>query len=572
MKRGHSDGSRQLSFAERAAIACANDASSQPERQRVELESEEYDATRTPLKRRSSAPVPTPGSARIVVEIEDLDDDDDVPEPEYEVSFPSSQHLVTAVAPARAVTERVSGEEKKKEAAHRDEATTKQEGKGKEEAVEELVAVAAMEEDDEYPGWNSSEQIEEAEQPREEEEEEEDDDDDDDDEIGGMQEESDRHDDEDDRDETNPLYNGKHVAEKNALVQAAADQFDLWSNILSQNFSVLLAGVGSKYELLHRFCEKKMSKLLPCIVVKGFTCHTKGTELCSILVDNLARELDCVVHAINKLKPIEKWKSIALQLSDRGLGVSSDEEGDEELLVDCEEVKMQTDDSYYNSQEMRPGVISSGPEKKETGKRSRRKQVCVVLHSIDGLELRSPELQSLLCDIASTPEVQLIASIDDVNMPKMWSKEMLERFRWWWVSVHTFQLYSTEDTMAKIATQKAHVETSDEKVERLLMVMSSLSEKHQMVTLALCEKQLSMLEAGAKRGDVWVSMAEWSKADGMENIAFQRVTQTLLKELMQGEQLEQKAKTVECYRLTNMTMDELKHVRIQLADMISSRK
>jgi hypothetical protein len=269
--------------------------------------------------------------------------------------------------------------------------------------------------------------------------------------------------------------------------------------------------------------------------------------------------LDCVSQTRN-LKVLEKWKAISHFLDDERSQVSECD-NDDELEKDDDEVE-------YSFASMEP--FHFGRQVVQVPKRSSaaKKRVCVVVHNIDGLELRAADLQGLLCDIASTPEIQLIASIDDVNMQKTWSKEMLERFRFWWVPVHTFALYLTEDTMARVATQKKQVETSDEKILRLINVMTSLSEKHQRMTLALCERQLAMLEAYVKRKDVWVTLNEWSKADGMENFAFARVIQSLMKELMQGNQLEKRSKTIESYRLV-MTKEELTKVRAQLLELIA---
>jgi hypothetical protein len=560
MKRGHSNGQVQRSMAELMALAVANEPSSQssqgvavePMRPRkLELESEEFEPLHTPLKRHASAPPRTPASASVEVLLE---------------SPPAE------MASSRVVERSV--------AVHEEEEDDDDDG-------EDDVEFAGME-DVSFPSLSQQSQhsskwdVTDGEDDSDEEEEEEEEEEDVEDNRGELHETAapsaagarktevvvdDRRPEEDERD--NPLFNGKHVAEKRAAVEAAAAQFDLWVNILAQDFSVLLSGVGSKYAILQRFCEEKMSKQLPCIVVKGFTVHMTGPELCMSLVNTLAHIFDCVAQT-EKLKLMERWKVIATRLSERGLALSSDEEGDEELEVDA------NDDVHlganYNSQEMRPGVISASPAKKVEGKWARRKRVCVVVHSIDGLQLRSPELQSLLCDIASTPEIQLIASIDDVNMPKAWSKEVLERFRWWWVPVHTFQLYLTEDTMARAATeQQPRAESLSEKVDRLLLVLRSLSEKHQVATLALCEMQLTMVEAGVKRPDVWVTMADWSRAESVENMNFQRVAQTLLKELMQGEQLEQKSKTRDAYRLKGLGREELKEVRRQLGELIAAK-
>lgn len=248
------------------------------------------------------------------------------------------------------------------------------------------------------------------------------------------------------------------------------------------------------------------------------------------VVDKLAVYFDCVAQTRN-LKLLEKWKAISLFLAESRPDNSDSENGDNELeqadVFDEVVVKSQ---SYSDLGPFHFCNVRTEDSRKPAAGWTKR--VCVVVHNIDGLELRVPELQTLLCEIASTPEIQLIASIDDVNMQKTWSKEQLERFRFWWVPVHTFGLYLAEDTVTRVAIEKKHVETSDEKIRRLISVLASLSHKHQLTTLALCNKQLAMVEAGVKRADCWVSLSDWSKMEGMENIAFQRVLSSLLKAKM----------------------------------------
>ncbi len=372
------------------------------------------------------------------------------------------------------------------------------------------------------------------------------------------------------KEDHNPVYNSKHVEQKKAVLADMSVNFDLWIHLLSMDFSVLLAGVGSKYELMHAFAQK-ISRFVPCIVIKGFTCQTKGYDLCMHLVDKLAIYFDCVPQTRN-LKLFEKWKAVSLTLAEERRIFSEEEDDDDELVYEDDvQMRFTDDDVQTRFTDLEPFHFgrSESNTRRAHSEALPRKQVCVVVHNIDGLELRAPELQNLLCDIASTPEIELVASIDDVNMQKTWSKEQLERFRFWWIPVHTFGLYLTEDTMTRVAIEKKHVETSDEKIRRLLNVLASLSQKHQQMALALCNCQLAMVEAGVTRKDCWVTLSDWSKAEGMENIAFSRVLSSLLKELLQGNQLEKRSKTIESYRLVGMTKDELKKVRAQLLELIN---
>ena len=50
------------------------------------------------------------------------------------------------------------------------------------------------------------------------------------------------------------------------------------------------------------------------------------------------------------------------------------------------------------------------------------RRLYIVLHNIDGQQLRSPEAQAILGELASMPRVHLIASVDHVNAPLLWSK------------------------------------------------------------------------------------------------------------------------------------------------------
>ena len=55
------------------------------------------------------------------------------------------------------------------------------------------------------------------------------------------------------------------------------------------------------------------------------------------------------------------------------------------------------------------------------------RRLYIILHNIDGQQLRSPEAQALLGELAAMPRVHLVASVDHVNAPLLWSKREAAR-------------------------------------------------------------------------------------------------------------------------------------------------
>ena len=54
----------------------------------------------------------------------------------------------------------------------------------------------------------------------------------------------------------------------------------------------------------------------------------------------------------------------------------------------------------------------------------------LVVHNIDGVAMRNAETQSILGELSSFPRVHLIASVDHVNAPLLWSKREAAKFNW----------------------------------------------------------------------------------------------------------------------------------------------
>ncbi|KHN12773.1 Origin recognition complex subunit 2 [Glycine soja] len=71
--------------------------------------------------------------------------------------------------------------------------------------------------------------------------------------------------------------------------------------------------------------------------------------------------------------------------------------------------------------------------------------VCVVIHNIDGSGLRDSETQQYLARLAACAQIRVVASIDHVNAPLFWDKNMAHtQFNWCWYHVPTFAPYKVE--------------------------------------------------------------------------------------------------------------------------------
>ncbi|XP_043931637.1 origin recognition complex subunit 2 [Protopterus annectens] len=71
-------------------------------------------------------------------------------------------------------------------------------------------------------------------------------------------------------------------------------------------------------------------------------------------------------------------------------------------------------------------------------------QLFLIIHNIDGQMLRGEKTQLILGQLASIPNIYLIASIDHINAPLMWDHSKLSFFNWLWYETTTYQPYSEE--------------------------------------------------------------------------------------------------------------------------------
>ncbi|XP_036400591.1 origin recognition complex subunit 2 isoform X1 [Megalops cyprinoides] len=70
--------------------------------------------------------------------------------------------------------------------------------------------------------------------------------------------------------------------------------------------------------------------------------------------------------------------------------------------------------------------------------------VYLLIHNIDGPMLRAERTQQTLGQLASLPNMHLLASIDHINAPLVWDQSKMSQFNWLWYETTTYLPYVEE--------------------------------------------------------------------------------------------------------------------------------
>ncbi|XP_061711160.1 origin recognition complex subunit 2 [Cydia pomonella] len=187
----------------------------------------------------------------------------------------------------------------------------------------------------------------------------------------------------DNMEKDNDYISEEHKSKITELNQSYEQVFDKWMYILSEDFNIVLYGIGSKRSVLHQFQKKKLSDY-PCIVVNGFF---PSLTIKSILESIVMDLLKCS-HVPSNVGDVVKL--IETRLSDE----------DTELFL--------------------------------------------IIHNIDGTMLRNAKAQTTLASLCQIKNVHTIATIDHINAPLLWDHNKLSKLRFTWWDVTTFLPYSEE--------------------------------------------------------------------------------------------------------------------------------
>lgn len=203
--------------------------------------------------------------------------------------------------------------------------------------------------------------------------------------------------------------------------------FDRWLYELSENFSIILYGIGSKRTLLQQFQTEKLNKF-PCIMVNGFfPSLTIKDILESIVVDLLGNTtVPSNIGSVVKL--------IDSQLSENSV------------------------------------------------------DLFLIVNNIDGPMLRNSKSQVTLASLSQIKNVHTIATIDHINAPLLWDYSKLSKYNFSWWDVTSFVPYTEETSFENsIMTHKSGAL----QLSSLRSVYQSLTSNSKGIFTILIEHQLA---------------------------------------------------------------------------------
>jgi origin recognition complex subunit 2 len=181
-----------------------------------------------------------------------------------------------------------------------------------------------------------------------------------------------------------------HQESRGYLSSLYRTMFPQWYFELTQGFSILFYGVGSKRVLLTEFVSESINKTLPVLVANGYNAATSFKEILNMAVSVLVS--DQTVRQSMPKHPADLVAALVKYLED----------------------------------------ADPGP------------QLVLLVHNLDGEALRSDNTQAMFARLVSVPQIWMIASVDHIQTPVLWDAAKLSQYNFLWHDLTTFELYTTE--------------------------------------------------------------------------------------------------------------------------------
>lgn len=160
--------------------------------------------------------------------------------------------------------------------------------------------------------------------------------------------------------------------------------FDRWMLEMSQGYNIITYGLGSKQQLLYKFCERHLGER-PLVYINGFFPTMTIKEI---------------------------LQAIKGQVLESNVATRNDHE-----IVDLIANTLRGFDDCH---------------------------LFLVINNIDGPLLRKTKDQHILSRLAKIKNIHLIASVDHINSPLMWDQTCMDNYNFVWYDCTTMLPYEQE--------------------------------------------------------------------------------------------------------------------------------
>ena len=251
------------------------------------------------------------------------------------------------------------------------------------------------------------------------------------------------------------------------VLETHEEQMKEWAFLLGTNHSLLFYGYGSKLNLLNVFAEKMLSNEGYVVVLNGFDSDISAESILDLLVDLF----------LDGLEPAP------LQASLPGF-----EEEDASKITTLHQDQTTNHLRHVVMRKIRDPVERAKVIACAIAKTQAKElyPIFLVLHNLEGAGLRNRLAQEILSTLVAEAKVQqsgvnvirLVASIDHVDASAMlWSVNTIDKFRWMWQEVHTYQPYVDELVML----ERDEINTSNTKKRRAASVGGSKRQQRAII-------------------------------------------------------------------------------------------
>jgi len=233
-----------------------------------------------------------------------------------------------------------------------------------------------------------------------------------------------------------PKKHSKDIAILHSLHER---QFPQWQFELLSHYNLLFYGYGSKRKLLTKFAQTFLTDG-PLIVVNGF--------FPSITIKDILNKLSAGALGINApTGSIQDHVSLIMEHFQHG------------------------ENEYEH--------------------------VYLLIHNIDGANIRNERAQTALSILASCPNIHIIASIDHINAGLLWDSIKIARFNWIWHDATTFDDYMVETSFENTLMVR-HSELGGSR--GVNYVLASLTSNARGIFKVLAEHQIVEMELATMEG------------------------------------------------------------------------
>ena len=328
-----------------------------------------------------------------------------------------------------------------------------------------------------------------------------------------------------------------HYEERKRKAESLISRYPEWFRYLTHDFSVLLYGFGSKKQVLEDFARRYLLDGA-VVVVNGYQQRVSALAILNQCAFALSDESENLMHhhssnnnngssnngfadvaavANNAQALLRRIAELTTDHSGGG-GEKTNENGDAMMMHNITNNTTTTtttggtaatkntrgsrrdggngNNSAAALASLRDANVNASYERDKNHYQSTASfndggsasRLYLVVHNIDGVAMRNAETQSILGELSSFPRVHLIASVDHVNAPLLWSKREAAKFNWIYQKAVTFAPYAKETANdPQLLASKGE----ERHVRGAANVLKSLTRNARIIYRIIAEAQIS---------------------------------------------------------------------------------